>query len=129
MSENPWKNFPKDKPLKSGLYRVEYDCADHHWYQCWYWDEDAWVEENFRGCLIYLNNKRNIRFKPWDDEETVESKVMLTLDEADEILEEFRLLIEAMDEYNYENGDYFYTDDAYKQLNVLRKRIEESETP
>lgn len=53
--------------------------------------------------------------------------VVLTSDEADEILEEFRLLIEAMDEYNYESGDYFYTDDAHKQLNVLRKRIEDSE--
>ena len=53
--------------------------------------------------------------------------VVLSSDEADEILEEFRLLIEAMDEYNYESGDYFYTDDAHKQLNVLRKRIEDSE--
>lgn len=86
MSENPWKNFPKDKPLKSGLYRVEYDCADHHWYQCWYWDEDAWVEENFRGCLIHLHHKKNIRFKPWNDEATVEPKVVLTIDEAKEII-------------------------------------------
>ena len=31
--------------------------------------------------------------------------VVLTSVEADEILEEFRLLIEAMDEYNYECGD------------------------
>lgn len=82
MGENHWKNFPKHKPSKTGLYRVEYDCADHHWYQCWYWAEDAWVEENFRGCLIHLQNKRNIRFKPWDVEETDESKVVLTCDEA-----------------------------------------------
>lgn len=53
--------------------------------------------------------------------------VVLTSDEADEIFEEFRLLIEAMDEYNYKCGDYFYTDNAHKQLNVLRKRIEDLE--
>lgn len=53
--------------------------------------------------------------------------VVLTAEEADEILEEIRLLIEAMDLCNYENGDFYDTDDAHKQLKVLRKRIEQAE--
>ena len=122
MSEHLWKNFPKDKPLKSGLYRVEYDCADHHWYQCWYWDEDAWVEENFRGCLIHLQNKRNIRFKPWDmdNEETDESKVVLTLDEA-----------KAIHKYLWATVGTIQVDEAQSVLidSFIKKvrRIEESE--
>ena len=119
MSEISWKNFPKDKPLKSGLYRVEYDCADHHWYQCWYWDEDAWVEENFRGCLIHLHHKTNIRFKPWNDEETVEPKVLLTVEEAKEILQS------SYDVLSWADCGYTHTDNALKVQKLLKDRIEQ----
>ena len=120
MSEHPWKNFPKDKPLKTGLYRVEYDCADHHWYQCWYWDEDAWVEENFRGCLIHLQNKKNIRFKPWDDEEMNESKVVLTLDEA-------KLLKHRVLKATNFHSSLNLTEEEIDMFDAIEKRIEESE--
>lgn len=121
MSENPWKTFPNHKPLKSGLYRVEYDCADHHWYQCWYWDDDAWVEENFRGCLIHLQNKRNIRFKPWDDGETDESKVVLTLDEA-------KFLKHRVLKATNFRGSLNLTEEEIDMFDAIEKRIEESET-
>lgn len=63
-----WRSYPNEVPTECGMYRVEYeDRVGVRWYSCWYWDEDAFVEQNFKGCLVYMDDKSNIRFKPWDD--------------------------------------------------------------
>ena len=80
---------------------------------------NIWEHEENKGLDIDC-----YEFQPSDFDEGI---VMLSVEEADEILEEFGQLIKEMDDYNYENGDCFYTDDAHKQLKVLRKRIEQSE--
>ena len=64
-----WNEYPKVKPPKEGWYRVEHDYQDEVIHRAMYWLNNCWREDPHRGVYINPNLRKNIKFKPWDDEE------------------------------------------------------------
>lgn len=64
-----WNEYPKVKPQREGLYRIEYNILLGDYKECWRWESDKWCTQLGKPIPINSAHIFNIRFKPWDDEE------------------------------------------------------------